>query len=262
MGSVAYVYNIGKYEISRNMIEKANIEGGLNITMADMTNFGGNSEYRPATDVSWNEAARFVNWLNTSKGYQAAYNLTKSGNNNNITLWGAEQSSGGNMFRHKDAYYFLPSIDEWYKAAYGSPSGAWYNYPIGSDGPPFPITGGVSPNSAVYAQPYETGPADITNAGGLSAWSTMAQGGNVAEWNESSLDGGNDNATEERAIRGGSWSQWSQGFESTDVVSGGDPETGGNQLIGFRVAMVPEPSALSLLTVGLGGLAMIRRRRS
>jgi hypothetical protein len=30
---------------------------------------------------------------------------------------------------------------------------------------------------------------------------------------------------------------------------------------GFRVANVPEPSALSLLAVGLGGLAMIRRRR-
>jgi hypothetical protein len=30
---------------------------------------------------------------------------------------------------------------------------------------------------------------------------------------------------------------------------------------GFRVAMVPEPSTLSLLAIGLGGLAMMRRRR-
>jgi hypothetical protein len=32
--------------------------------------------------------------------------------------------------------------------------------------------------------------------------------------------------------------------------------------VGFRVAMVPEPSVLSLLAVGLGGMAMMRRRRS
>jgi hypothetical protein len=32
--------------------------------------------------------------------------------------------------------------------------------------------------------------------------------------------------------------------------------------IGFRIASVPEPSALSLLAIGLGGLAMMRRRRS
>jgi hypothetical protein len=35
-----------------------------------------------------------------------------------------------------------------------------------------------------------------------------------------------------------------------------------NSIVGFRVAMIPEPSALSLLAVGLGGLAMFRRRRS
>jgi hypothetical protein len=31
---------------------------------------------------------------------------------------------------------------------------------------------------------------------------------------------------------------------------------------GFRVAMVPEPSGFSLLVVGLGGLAALRRRKS
>ena len=55
-----YVYRIAKYEISREMIEKANAAGGLGITLADMTNYGGNGPNRPATGVNWNEAARFV----------------------------------------------------------------------------------------------------------------------------------------------------------------------------------------------------------
>ena len=124
-GSVAYTYNIGKYEVSRDMVLKASSAVGLGVTLADMTSYGGNGLDRPAVGISWNEAARFVNWLNTSKGYQAAYNFTTSGANDNITLWGAGQYSGSNQYRHKDAYYFLPTLDEWYKAAYGSPSGTW-----------------------------------------------------------------------------------------------------------------------------------------
>jgi len=42
----------------------------------------------------------------------------------------------------------------------------------------------------------------------------------------------------------------------------GDPAGERNYNVGFRIAMVPEPSALSLLAIGLGGLAIIRHRRS
>ena len=65
-GSVAYAYNMGKFEVSRDMVTKANSAGGLGITLADMTALGGNGVNRPATGVTWNESARFVNWLNTS----------------------------------------------------------------------------------------------------------------------------------------------------------------------------------------------------
>ena len=65
-GSVPYSYRIGKFEVSRDMVTKASSAGGLGITLFDMTSFGGNGVNRPATGVSWNEAARFVNWLNTS----------------------------------------------------------------------------------------------------------------------------------------------------------------------------------------------------
>ena len=179
VGSVNYAYNLGKYEISRDMVAKANLNQSLEISLADMFNYGGNSANRPATGITWNEAARFVNWLNTSKGYQAAYNFTTSGVTDNIALWGTGQYSGANQYRHKDAYYFLPSIDEWYKGAYGSPSGDWYDYPTGSNIAPTPVNSGTIPETAIYAKSLEDGPADIMNAGGLSAYGTVGQGGNA-----------------------------------------------------------------------------------
>jgi formylglycine-generating enzyme required for sulfatase activity len=254
-GRVNYVYNIGKYEVSRGMIEKANAAGGLGITLQDMTSYGGNGVNRPAAGISWNEAARFVNYLNTSKGYQAAYNFTTSGANADITLWGAGQYSGSNQFRHKDAYYFLPSMDEWYKAAYGSPSGTWYDYPTGSNSAPSAVASGTS--GAVYNG--QSRPADITNAGGLSAWGTMAQGGNVWEWNESASDGSNNNPMEGRELRGGSWFDgFSDDMAASEPIGTVAPSNESNSF-GFRVASVPEPSCGLLVLLGLS--AVLRRRR-
>jgi formylglycine-generating enzyme required for sulfatase activity len=258
-GRVNYVYNIGKYEVSRGMIEKANAAGSLGITLYDMSSSGGNGANRPATGVSWNEAARFVNYLNTSKGYQAAYNFTTSGVNDNITMWGTGLYSGSNQFRHKDAYYFLPSRDEWYKAAYGSPSGTWYDYATGSDSAPTAVDSGTS--GAVYNQNFNQGPADITNAGGLSQWGTMAQNGNVWEWNESAFDGSNDSASESRERRGGSWGVI-LGVELAASLRNLSAPTFEGINVGFRVASVPEPSSGLLVLLGLSAVLRRRRKRS
>jgi formylglycine-generating enzyme required for sulfatase activity len=257
-GSVSYIYNIGKYEVSRGMIEKANAAGGLGITLQNMTSYGGNGVNRPATGISWNEAARFVNYLNTSKGYQAAYNFTGSGANDNITVWGAGQYSGSNQFRHKDAYYFLPSFHEWYKAAYGSPGGTWYNYATGSDSAPTAVASGTS--GAVYGQVSVSGPADITNAGGLSQYGTMAQNGNAREWMESAYDGSNNSPSENRELRGGSWSSDS-GILGASYRSGTVAPTLEINSSGFRVASVSVPEPSSGLLVLLGLSAVLRRRR-
>ena len=261
VGSVPYVYNLGKFEVSRDMVLKASTAGGLGLTLQDMNLYGGNGANRPATGISWNEAARFVNWLNTSKGYQAAYLFDGSGN---FQLWSSARAAGDNLFRHKNAHFFLPSVDEWYKGAYYDPSKAggagYWNFPTGSDEAPTIVTGGTS--GAVTFWSTSQGPADITNAGSLSPYGTMAQGGNAWEWNESAFDYINNDATEVRAHRGGSWDgSWSEMHAAISWV-GGFPTTDDDSLIdvGFRVAMIPEPSSLSLLLAG-GAVLMAGRRR-
>ena len=72
-----------------------------------------------------------------------------------------------------------------YKAAYyDATAGVYYEYPTGSDTAPTPVASGTAAGTAVYQQPDSQGPADITLSGGLSPYGTMAQGGNVSEWQE------------------------------------------------------------------------------
>ena len=253
VGSVAYTYNLGMYEVSRGQLEKANSAGSLGITMYDMSSYGGNGLLKPATGVTWYEAARYVNWLNTSTGYQAAYKFSGS----TFQLWSSTDAgyNANNMFRNSLAKYVIASSNEWYKGAYGKADGSWSNFPNGSDSAPTAVASGTAANTAVYNG--QSGPADITNAGGLSAYGTMGQGGNVWEWNETAYDGTNDAVGENQERRGGSWF-----FNSNYLVASNrsilHPTDEGYNL-GFRVASVPEPSSLSLLA--LGGLVVALRRR-
>jgi formylglycine-generating enzyme required for sulfatase activity len=255
-GSVAYTYNLGKYEVSRDMITKANSAGSLGITLQDMSSFGGNGVNRPATGVSWYEAAKYVNWLNTSTGNTAAYKFDGSGT---FQLWSAGDAgyNANNLFRNSLAKYWLPSSNEWYKGAYGSPSGTWYDYSTGSDSAPTAVAGGTDPNTAVYGG--QSGPADIFSAGGLSAYGTMGQGGNAWEWMETAYDGSNNIADEIRELRGGFWDDF---FGDSLVASSRSHGYPTNEFTtdGFRVASVPEPSTGLLVVLGLSGLLLMRRK--
>ena len=253
-GSVAYAYNLGKYEVSRGQIDKANAAGSLGITYTASSS----TVDKPGTGITWYEAARYVNWLNTSTGGTAAYKFDGSGT---FQLWSSTDAgyNANNLFRNSLAKYWLPSSNEWYKGAYSSPNGTWYNYPTGSDSAPTAVASGTAANTAVYGT--QTGPADITNAGGLSAYATMGQGGNVWDWIETAYDGINSTAGEIRELRGGAWFSASDDLDASFRI-GFDPSSGEEYYhFGFRVASVPEPSAFSLLAIGLGGLAVLRRQK-
>ena len=255
-GAVPYEYRVGTYEITQDAIGKATASGMSNVTAGAWTGS------RPAANISWYEAAAFVNWLNTSTGNQAAYDLTFSGSWS-MSLWSSGQAwtaGGENLYRHKDAFYFLPSENEWYKAAYYNPAGSnYFLYPTASNDVPTAVASGTNAGTAVY-DGVAGSPAAVTNAGDLSPYGTMGQGGNVWEWNESAFAGTNSLSSEDRAVRGGYWLNPAVTLRSSDR-SLFDPAFDFHGF-GFRVASVPEPSTYALLLLGAGAVYLWKRRKS
>jgi len=264
-GSVGYNYRIGTYAISQNQVDAATASGLAHVNLGDY------SGDEPASPVTWYESAAFVNWLNVSKGFQPAYNLTWSGSTWSMALWIATDTGydANNLYRNSLAKYFLPSENEFYKAAYGKSDGnGYYLYPTARDTAPTAVLSGTTEGTAVFVGNGVTPqqPASVYLAGGLSSYGTMGQGGNVAGWIESALDGNNDSATEGRVIKGGCAGNSDDAQLSANRTSWiwyPDHEDSG---IGFRVASVdigsiPEPSTYALFGIGAFGVLMVMRRK-
>ena len=258
-GAVPYQYRTGKYEISQLQITKATQIGMANVSAGAWT------ESQPAANITWYEAAAFVNFLNTNSGKTAAYNLTFT-TNWSMAVWSSEQAwtaGGTNLYRNKDAFYFLPSENEWYKAAYYNPAGSnYFTYPTASSSVPTSVASGTNAGTAVYyvSGPGYTNPAAVTFAGGLSPYGTMGQGGNVYDWTESAYDGSNSSSSENRAMRGGAWFNPFNNlrtFGRYSVAPAGEIDS-----IGFRVASVPEPSTYALLLMAGAGWLLWKRRKA
>ena len=261
-GGVAYAFRMGVTETAQDWIIKAT---NLGLTDVAANAWVGN---QPAANITWYEAAAFVNWLNTSTGHHAAYNL--NGSATALTLWNIAEAwdndpNAGvelNLYRHKDTYYFLPSEDEWYKAAYHQNDGVtenYWDYATGSNNLPTPVTSGIGAGTAVWSGGSVKAPATVDNSGGLSSYGTRGQNGNVFEWMESALDGVNDSPDEYRAIRGGFWGGSRDGeFLRSSSRYFNPVQTEG---LGFRVASIPEPSS-TVLMLSTAMITCFKRRRS
>jgi formylglycine-generating enzyme required for sulfatase activity len=170
--------------------------------------------------------------------------------------------------RNAGARWWLPSEDEWYKAAYHKNDGVtgnYWDYPtrtnsLPNNNKPSSDTG----NSAnYYNNGYTTGSSAIpfTDAGAYalsgSPYGTFDQGGSVWEWNDRLFNGPS------RGIRGGSWSMLNSPTDLRALIWHGDSTIVGSDRKGFRVAsaFVPEPSTSSLAASIFALLACRRRRR-
>lgn len=255
-GSVPHSYRMATYEVSEQMIDKANLLGGLAITK---DNRGPN---KPATNVDWFEAAKFVNWLNANSGHPEAYKFP-GGFGRSFALWqpGEDGYDPENRYRNRNSKYFLPSMDEWYKAAFYDPTQEiYFNYATGSNLPPQRGSNVVAPFTAVYLD--QPGPSDVNFAGGFSPYGTMAQSGNVLEWIETENDFTNDEPLAPRHRRGGFFQSQANNISSSEQLVTNFPDTP-QALVGFRVASaIPEPSTLLLVAMAGFGLLLPRRTRN
>jgi len=256
-GRVDYTYQIGKYEVPEEAVRKANAQSALDGAPLGIT-LDSRGPQKPATSLSWFEAARFVNWLNVDAGASPAYKFDANGA---FQLWEAGDVgyNAANPFRNSLAQYVLPSVDEWYKAAYYDPvADLWWDYPTGSNDPPIPVASGNNPGTAVWNQ--TTGPADVQLAGGASPFGTVGQGGNVWEWEETATDLINSDPSEVRGIRGGSSGLTSspEGL-SNSYRNSIFPPTGNPVNVGFRVVLIPEPAAFNNAIISMIVLQLLGR---
>jgi len=285
-GRVDYDYRIGKYEISRGQVEMANQLGDLEIGMYDMGRVpemgvgavvGGPRPEMPASGVTNNEAARFVNWLNESQGFPPAYKFDNQPGDDNydsnafFQLWEPEDPGydPANRFRNSLAKYVIPSEDEWVKAAYYDPNmtaetcmcdvgedGGYWNYPNGTFSQP-------AKGGGIVWREWEEGPADVTEAGDESFNGLVGMLGNVWELNETTWDRLNLDPTQDQWVRGGAWS-FTIPFEK-DVYGRGLGIFSSFDLVtvntGFRVASVPEPRGWPFAFLLLAALRLLRTQR-
>ena len=149
-----------------------------------------------------------------------------------------EAIATNSVLRNVTASVFVPSENEWYKAAYYDPiAGLYYDYPTGTN----EVTGCVAPGADTGNSANCSGAGSVlTNVGAYSLSDspsgTFDQGGNVWEWHEQIK------FTSARGLRGGDW-YYDAGYLAAGYSGYGNPlAPGENNDIGFRVASIPEPS--------------------
>ena len=292
-GAVPYTYQMGEYDVTvgqyttfLNAVAKTDPYGLYNSWMATDRSYStlgitqsgspGNYSYSvtgsdpqaancPAFDVTWGDAARFCNWLQNNQPTGAeGLGTTETGA---YTLNGATTNAAlMAITRNAGATDFIPSENEWYKAAYYNPSNASYwLYPTKSNTAPSNVLSEIGTNNANFVgiSGVRTDPTNyLTPVGAFAAspgpYGTYDMGGDVDQWNEAIY------SVPWRGVRGGSCRENSGGMAAT-TRNANDP-TAETNIVGFRVASseaVPEPSSLTLVVCG--GLCLIayawRKRR-
>lgn len=288
VGGVAYNYRIGTTEVTnsqyaeflnakakttalslystsmgsdpRGGITRSGISGSFTYTAK--TSMGD----KPVNFVTWYDAVRFTNWLHNGQGNVS----TETGA---YTLLGGTTtpSNGLSVQRNSGALWFLPSEDEWYKAAYHQPAtqggdiDEYWFYPTASNSVPVVAAAnavGEISNPGINVATYAFGAdwngldGNVTTVGtagpmSQSYYGTSDQGGNVWEWTEALIDSSN------RNIRGGSYGDVFPTNLQASFRERSDPRIA-FVAFGFRVATVPEPSSFVLAAFGLISLVVWR----
>ncbi len=235
--------------------------------------FIANAANIPVTGIGWREAAKFCNWLHNNKSTDLS--AIASGAYDTSTF-GTAYPDGTGGFTDQTTHlpgarFWIPSLDEWVKAAhfdpnrYGENQPGYWRYPTASDEAPI---GGFPGEGQTNAGFIGDGIERLIPVGSYpnvqSPWGLLDASGSAAEWT-STLVPIRDWITGLPYDVFGCGSQMSNGpgvFPPAieDFIDNpGGYSVGESGRPGLRiVASIPVPSSLSLL---LGGLVWYRRRR-
>lgn len=279
-GRVEYDFDIGKYELSNQEyaeflnavasegdtfgLFKADMQTGV-VGGLEKISEDGKARYRskpgwetrPVTYVSWFDLARMANWLHYGRPATGRQELgTTEGDEKtgayDTRVFPAPMASFDSSrlpTRNLGAKFFIPSDDEWYKAAYyNAELRRYFKYPTKSDIPPNPasermLTGA---NYTLREQLGEGTPYFVSKVDAFAAsesyYGTRQQGGNVWEWVEdwrSKGEGGCWRCDEwTKGMRGGSFNYTEIGL-SAENLDPGAPELG-LFVYGARLARIEE----------------------
>ncbi len=277
LGAVPYSYNIATYDVTASQyVEFLNVKdptgaNPLHLYRASMSEptYGGvnysfgnpdGSKYsvissrgdHPINFTTWYDAIRFANWMNNGQGSgdteTGAYTLGTLGPNAVPVSPPLTHNPGSQIW--------LPTEDEWYKAAYYNPAtGSYYQYPTSSDTTPTESVPTATPNSANYGLTV----ANLTDVGAYSGttspFGAFDMGGDVFQWDEAVV------GSSDRLARGGAFfygANWMLPEERTFH----DLPTLESFTVGFRLASVPEPSTAVLAIIACGVLCWWRKRQA
>ncbi len=254
-GAVGYDYRMGVNEVSIEQFQASPIsDANANYWNDGTRNVGASA---PVVAISWHEAAMYCNWLTSGFVDQGAY--TVSGG----LVTGVTEHNGAAMDSLVSTYgmvYFLPTENEWFKAAYYKDG----NYSLYANGTGSAPVHGVNAN---FNSPggYANGPAWTVNSGTDEQNGTRNMMGNVWEWLESADDGTLNNlGSENMAFRGGDYFQGASLLDK-EHRGGGELPSAEYYSVGFRVAAaIPEPGTISFMsmsTLGLFFTRTVRRRK-
>ncbi len=278
LGSVPNLFRIGLFEVTNreyvqflNAVADDDANGLFDQNMTDSGRGGiiqggipgayaywakENFSDKPVNFVTWLSAARYCNWLHNGMPTGAQDPTTTERGAYDLSL------PHDQIFRSADARFFIPTHDEWYKAAYYDPfdpgadgggSPDYWKYPTRSDALPVQATAdaaGDVTNPGVNVANHGGGAdwngenGNVTTVGGttsVSAFSAFDLGGNLYEMTETLGNPIADASSDARLIptresRGGDFANNGILMSSPTSFAIDVDMTAGAGNVGFRVA--------------------------